>query len=247
MNRVYDINRFMNMTAAYDQGKYERLKYVTENFQSLQGLTWAAIGGYLALSETENIPGVAFPWWLRFLMTLLGAGLALASVRYIPRYYERRFGSVEWRFGPPDAKLPIFAFALVVIFLIILFFGPALGRYLDSVTPQLSNMAHRMISDPNHRANLKPALLLFVLLFPGISGRTSGLHRLRVVVRCACLLSWIGLLMLLPLRHPEVTQQMLWRVLNACWFGISFMLWGLYDHFMLVHLLPARGQTRVNE
>jgi hypothetical protein len=49
----------MSSTAARDHTNYERLKYVTENFQSLQGLTWVALGGFLALSDTENIPGVA--------------------------------------------------------------------------------------------------------------------------------------------------------------------------------------------
>jgi hypothetical protein len=147
----------------------------------------------------------------------------------------------------PDAKLPIFALAFVVMFLVILFFGPAVGRYLDSVVAELSNVAHQLISDPDHRANLRPALWLVVLLYPGISRKTSGLQRLRTVFYCACLLFWLGVLTLLPLRHPEVTQQTLWRILNACWFGISFMLWGLYDHFMLVHLLPAGGQTKDNE
>lgn len=237
----------MSSAAAYDQAKYERLKYVTQNFQSLQGLTWVAFGGFFALSDTENIPGVVFPWWLKLLMKVLGLGLALAAVRYIPKYYERRFGSVEWRVGPPNAKLPIFALALVAVFLVILFFGPAVGRYLDSVIPEISNVAHRMISDPDHRANLGPALCLVVLLWPGISGKTSGLQRRRTVFYCACLLFWVGVLTFFPLRHPEVTQQTFWRILNACWFGISFMLWGIYDHFMLVHLLPARGHAKDNE
>jgi len=94
----------MSSTAACDASKYERLRYVTENFQSLQGLTWVAVGGYLALSESDKIPGLALPLWLKLLMKLLSIGLLLASVRYIPKYYERRFGSVEWRFGPSSAK-----------------------------------------------------------------------------------------------------------------------------------------------
>lgn len=238
----------MNGTAVRDHAKYERLRYVTENFQSLQGLTWVAFGGSFALSDVENISGVAFPWWLELLMKVLGIGLALAAIRYVPKYYERRFGSVEWRVGPPDARLPIFALAIVVMFLVILFFGPSVGRYLDSVIPELSNVAHRIISDPEHRANLGPALLLFVFLCPPrVLGGRSGLQRLRTVFYCACFVFWIGVLMLLPLRHPEVTHQTLWRILNACWLGISFMLWGLYDHFTLVHLLPARGQIKDNE
>jgi hypothetical protein len=236
----------MGSTAACDT-KYERLRYVTENFQSLQGLTWVAFGGYLAVSDSDNIPGLALPLWLKLLMKLLSLGLVLAFVRYIPKYYERRFGSVEWRFGPPNAKVPIFALAFVVMFLVIIFFGPAVGRYVDSVVAELGIVAHRMISDPDHRANLGPALFLFVISFPVISRRTCALQRQRSVFYCACLLFWVGVLTFLPLRLPEVTQETIWRTLNACWFGITFMLWGLYDHFMLVHLLPARGQTKDNE
>ena len=247
MNHVYGINWFMSSAAAGDPTKYERLRYVTENFQSLQGLTWVAFGGYLALSDSDNIPGLALPLWLKLLMKLLSIGLVLAFVRYIPKYYERRFGSVEWRFGLSSAKVPIYALAFAVMFLVILFVGPAGGRYLDSVVAELSNVAHRMISDPDHRANLGPALFLFAFLFPGSSRRTSSLQRLRTILYCACLLFWLGVLTFLPLRLPEVTQQTLWRTLNACWFGITFMLWGLYDHFMLVHLLPARGQAKDNE
>jgi len=236
----------MSSTVACDPTKYERLRYVTENFQSLQGLTWVAFGGFLALSDTENIPGIVFPWWLKLLMKLLGMSLVLAAVRYIPKYYERRFGSVEWRVGPHDAKFPIFVLAIVVMFLVILFFGPSVGRYLDSVVSELSNVAHRMISDPDHRANLSPVLYWFALLCAGASKR-SHFGRLRMVLPACFLILSTGVSVFLPLRHPEVTQQMFWRILNACWFGISFMLWGLYHHFMLVHLLPARGQTKDNE
>jgi hypothetical protein len=236
----------MSSTAACEHTKYERLRYVTENFQSLQGLTWVAVGSFLALSETENISGVAFPLWFKVLK-LLGMGLPLVAFQYLPKYYERRFGSVEWRVGPPDAKLPIFALGFVVMFLVILLFGPAVGRYLDSVVLELSNAAHRMISDPGHRANLGPVLFLFVLLWPCFSRRTSGLQRQRRVFYCGSLVFWLCVLTFLPLRHPEVTQQTPWRTLNACWFGISFMLWGLYDHFMLVHLLPVGGRAKYDE
>jgi hypothetical protein len=91
----------MGSTAACDHDKYERLRYITENFQSLQGLTWVAFGGFLALSGIEDIPGVVFPLWLKYLMKLLAIGLPLAAFLYVPKYYERRFGSVEWRVGPP--------------------------------------------------------------------------------------------------------------------------------------------------
>jgi hypothetical protein len=246
-NFVYGINQFMNIVVAEAHAKkYERLRYVTENFQFLQGLTSVWVGGVMVFLGAQDVPGVVFPWWL----ALLGMGFCLATIRYLPdidKYYEQRFGSVESRVGPPNALFPIVVLVLLVMFLVIIFFGPVVGRYLDSIILQISNEAHRMIFDPDHRANLSPALWLFVFLYPGVSRRTSGLQRLRTFFYCASLLLWTGVLTLLPLQHPEVTQQTLWKILNACWFGITLMLFGLYDHLALILLLPKRDQSNDDE
>jgi hypothetical protein len=91
----------MALKVAADHAKYERLRYVTENFQLLQGFTWAAFGGGLFLLSLEDAPGIELPWWLRLLCIVLGFGLGVAAFRYIPGYYVRRFGSVDRRAGPP--------------------------------------------------------------------------------------------------------------------------------------------------
>jgi hypothetical protein len=231
----------MSTTVAEDHAKYERLRYVTENFQALQGLTLVCMGGWLFFSEAEDIPGVVPPWWLK-LLTLLALGLYLAALRYIPRYYERRFGSVEWRVrrvSPIDIKSLVLQLVFVVLLLVVLLFGLAGGRYL--------NWAHRMLSDPDHRANLPPVLYWFAFLCAWASNR-SHFGRLHMVLFSAYfLILWTGVSVFLPLRHPEVTQQTLWRILNAGWLGISLMLMGLYNHLTLVRLLPRRGRTNDNE
>jgi hypothetical protein len=69
-----------------------------------------------------------------------------------------------------------------------------------------------------------------------------------MVLFAACiLLLWTGVLVFLPLREPKVTQQTLWRILNAGWLGVSMVLLGVYNHLTLVHFLPAGGQTVRND
>jgi hypothetical protein len=240
----------MNTIVAHDHVKYERLRYVTQNFQSLQGLTLVCLGGMNILFKADNIPGVALPRWLEVCLTLLGFGLAFAAVRYMPSYYERRFGSVESRvrrLNRKEAILILVEGIFFLVFVIMLFLWPVVSRYANPVVAEVSDVAHRMVSDPDHRANLAPPLLLSLMLFTGALGRPRGLRLQRWILCCACFLLWTVILVSLPLRHPEATQQTLWRVLNACWFWLSIMLWGLYNHLMLVHFLPARGQINENE
>jgi hypothetical protein len=236
----------MGIAAAEDRANNERLRYVTENFESLQGLKSVGIWGCLFLTEIEHVPGVALPWWL----WLLSFGLFFAAFRYIPKYYERRFGSVESRVAPIHPFVAI----LVLIFIVMLFLWPVLAGYANpvvaevgNVSHEVSNVAHRMISDPDHRANLLPVLYWLAFFCSGISSRQPFV-RLRMVFFSACvLLFWTVVLAFLPLRHAEVTQQVPWRVLNAGWFGISMILLGLNDHLMLVQLLPGRGQNHDDE
>jgi hypothetical protein len=230
----------MSITVAEDHTNCERLRYVAENFESLQGLKSVLIGGGFVLIE---LPGVVRPWWLELLFSLLGLGLMLAAFRYIPKYYERRFGSVESRVVPMK---PIAAI-LFLVFVVMAILWPVLARYANPVFAEVSKVAHRMISDRDHRANLLPVLVSFALLCAPVINR-SHFGRRRMVVFGACLLLfWTGVSAFLPLRYPEVTQLMLWRILNAAWLGVSLMLLGLYQHLTLVHLLPARGLNHAIE
>lgn len=221
----------MKLDVADSRTKYERLRYITENFQSLQGLTWVALGAVFFLTSSEDVSGIALPWWLGLLIVPLG----IAAFRYIPKYYEQRFGSVEPRY-PSNTHAVIF----LIVILVLAFCGRSIGRYADSVVPQVSNKIHGMISDPDHRANLSPILFWVVLVFAGPSRRPKDLVRVRLAFDFACLLLWIVVSAFFPLRHPDVTHLTLWRILDAGWLGISMILVGLYEHLTLLRLVPAR-------
>lgn len=207
------------------------LRYVTENFQSLQGLTWVALGSAFFLSSVEEAVGHPLPLWL----LLLALALIFAAVRHVPKYYQSRFGSVE-----PQSPSNKHAIISLLVLLTLGLFGRPLGRYLDSVTPQAGNQIHLMISDPAHRTNLLPVIFWTVLLCARVLRRSPYASGLDVPFDMACLLFWVFALVFYPLRHPDVTKLAFWKVLNAGWFGISMIVTGLYDHLTLVELLPWR-------
>ena len=225
-------------TAGGAEPNYARLRFVTENFQSLQGLTWVACGSAFFLSSIEDSVSQRLPFWL----LLLALALIFAAVRYFPKYYQDRFGSVEPR-SPSNRHALIFLLLLLALGL----FGRPLGRYLDSVIPQASNQIHLMISDPDHRTNLLPVMFWTVLLCARVLRRSRLASRLDVLFDLACLLLWAFALVFYPLRHPDVTNLTFWKVLNAGWFGLSMIVTGLYDHLTLVESLPGRVGERDNE
>jgi hypothetical protein len=224
--------------ATVAESNYARLRYVTKNFQSLQGLTWVAFGSAFFLSSIEDVLSRPLPWWF----LLLGIALIIAAYRYVPKYYQRRFGSVEPR-SPSNKHAVIFLLVLLALGL----FGHPLGRYLDSVIPQVNNQIHVMISDPDHRTNLLPVIFWTVPLFAGGLRRPRDARRLGVPFDMACLLFWAVALVFYPLRYPDVTRLMFWKLLNTGWLGISMIVIGLYDHLTLVSLLPGRVREGDNE
>jgi hypothetical protein len=225
-------------TVGNAEPNYARWRFVTENFQSLQGLTWVAFGTAFFLSSIEDAVSQPLPLWL----LLLALALVFAAVGYVPKYYQDRFGSVEPR-SPTNKQAVIFLLVLLVLGL----FGRPLGRYLDSVIPQASNQIHLMISDPDHRATLLPLIFWTVVLCARVFRRSRFASRLDVPFDLTCLLFWFFALVFYPLRHPNVTNLTFWKVLNAGWFGISIIVTGLFDRLTLVALLPSRIRERDNE
>ena len=225
-------------TVGSAEPNYARLRYVTENFQALQGLTWVALGSAFFLSSIKDAVGQPLPFWLQ----LLAVALMVAAVRYIPKYYQSRFGSVEPR-SPSNKHAVIFLLVLLALGL----FGRPLGRYLDSVIPQANNQIHGTISDPDHRANLLPVIFWTVLLCARGFRPSRFASRLDVPFNLVCLLFWAFALVFYPLRYPDFTNLTLWKILNAGWFGISMIVTGLYDHLTLVELLPRRVRERDND
>jgi len=225
-------------TVGSAEPNYARLRYLTENFQALQGLTWVAFGSAFFLSSIDDAVGQPLPFWL----LLMAVALMVAAVKYVPKYYQSRFGSVEPR--SPSNK---HAVALLLVLLALGLFGRPLGRYLDSVIPQVSNQIHLMISDPDHRTNLLPVIFWTALSCAKLLRRSRFASRLDVPFDLACLLFWAFALVFYPLRYPDVTKLTFWKVLNAGWFGISMIVTGLYDHLTLVELLPRRVRERDND
>ena len=94
MQLVYGINQFMNVaerTVTDPTLEPQRLKYLTENFSTLQGLIWVAWGAVALVQPMQEIYGASWPihGWLPLLACL--AGFVVVGY-YIPRYYRRRFG-----------------------------------------------------------------------------------------------------------------------------------------------------------
>src|SRR3954447_27054135 len=79
----------------------ERLRYITQSILGLQsfgGLTCAALGLAILASDIEDV----LPW--RYIGSLLSVFTWVAcflAYKYVPTYYERRFGHVE----PPKSTM----------------------------------------------------------------------------------------------------------------------------------------------
>lgn len=227
-----------HVSAVGAEPDYARLRYVTANFQSLQGLTWVVLGSVFLFSSIEKSFDLPLPFWL----LLVAVVSIIAANRYIPKYYRSRFGTVEPR-GPSNKHAVIFLLVLLGLGL----FGRPVGSYLDSVIPQTSNQIHLMISDPDHRTNLLPVTFWAVLLCASGLRRPRFLSHLDVPFYLACFLFFAFALVFYPLRHPEVAKLTSWKVLNAGWFGISLIVTGLYDHLTLIALLSRRVGERDDE
>ena len=73
------------------QQRLKRLKFVTENFQNLQGLMQVVVGALLLLIRTSE---VIEPGWLGSLFLLVVGVVYISILRNnsVAKYYERRFG-----------------------------------------------------------------------------------------------------------------------------------------------------------
>ncbi len=213
----------------------QRLKYLTENFTGLQGLNFVALGAVLLL-PLEDVYGEIRPdrEWLQW----LAYAVLIAVMGYIPRYYRRRFGWVEpvEPRNPSNKQFVIF----LLVFLVGLFGGRSLGQRLDRYVDDLSQVIHSMIFDPTGQVKLLPLICWIAALFANLRKRSQRIgdpYRIYFLVFGTITFALIALY---PLWHPEATQSLLWRTLNAGSLGFSLMGWGLYNHITLVRMLPKR-------
>jgi hypothetical protein len=245
---VHDINQFMRdielpslvsqerQVAGQVGGEgtldHERLRYVTRLLGSRQGLTVALFGAFLFLGEVGDI----WDWpsgWLGDLV-MLGGGLAMYR-RWIPSYYQRRFGSVEAQ--EPSARW--FGFFLLTL-IVLLFVGQPLAHYLDPRVLRLVDQVHLLISDTAHQINLTPSLLWITLFFIDLRGHMRSWERPGLCFLLGGLVAFSSIA-IYGILHPDARQFGLWKVLNAGGFGLSFMVMGFYDHIVLVRTLPKRA------
>jgi magnesium-transporting ATPase (P-type) len=215
----------------------QRLRYVTENFHALQGLTSVALGILVLRIETESL--FARNTHYRWLSTVVILACA-ASIRFIPKYYEHRFGWIKSR----SAKMSNRGVMICVcIWLALFIFGRQIANYGDPVLANLNNQLHAMISVPDHRVNFWPTAFWCLLLFVDIERSLRG----RLVARSQISSSFVvaltsAVVCFYPLHHREIMQLMVWKFLNAGWFGITLIAMGLLDHLTLIHLMPKRPQ-----
>ncbi len=115
---------------------HERLRYVTRLLGSQQGLNTALVGMLLLLAEISNPGG----WWdlLALPASLLGIKIYLAaSERWIPAYYQQRFGSVQATRKPWSKWDALLFLAFLVLLFVWIFFGQPIAHYLDPMASRL--------------------------------------------------------------------------------------------------------------
>jgi hypothetical protein len=216
----------MDAVAKPESPDLVRLKMVTEQCASGNGLNFVFVGAILLLASITRFDLV--PFWV--LISFFLASLPLA--RYIRQYSERRFGWVEPK--PPSNKA-------VGIFLLVMFVGVFFRHWIENqLNPVLSDLAdqiHLAISDPNHLVDLQP--LVFWMVWCCANFRWSLIRKGESILLLfvSGLLVWAGVA-LSPLWHPEVRQLILWRVLNDGWLGITMIAVGSYQYINLLRLIP---------
>lgn len=197
----------------------ERLRYVTQNFESLKGLYWVLIGGLFFLAQLDLFR------WIQLLVYLL----FFAAFRYVRKYYEQRFGWIEPR---PQSNRSAIVFGVIIVLMLF-------GGFFEGIAAVAfaSDSLHLLISDPAHRVDLFNLVWVFVatLFRPGRMWNSS-----KAMFVCAGLLIWYVFFVYCPYQYPNVTHFTTWKMLNSGWYSISFMAVGLWNHITLVRLLPHR-------
>lgn len=209
----------------------ERLKYVTEHFHQLQGLTFVAFG-IVYLFPVTGVFWDRWPvsGWLAVPIGVALVGACVATFPYLPKYYRRRFGWIEPH--SPDMTNKQLVFLLLVL-LALLFFGRPIGRYADSILADVRSMI------PAHPVTFSPALLWSFYLCMSFRRNPHQEDLYRMYFLASGALAW-AFTALYPIWHPDAMHPALWKFLDDGWLGLSFIALGLYDHLTLVRLMPRR-------
>lgn len=215
----------------------ERLGYVTRLLGGQQGLYTALFGTVLFFMSVEKsgigpADGGLLPAWLPW---IVGLGILLAAYkRWIPKYYQQRFGSVQAL--EPSAKW--FGLFLLTL-LVLLFIGQPLARYLDPRFSSFADRFHVMISDPAHQINLAPSFFWMAVFLSRLRWHMRRWERQESYFLIGGLVASSSIA-IYGMLQPEARQLTIWKILNAGGFGLSLMVMGLFDHIALVRALPKR-------
>lgn len=193
-----------------------RLKYLTENFNTLQGLRSVAFGiGYAVFMMSNAYWGSG--GWASF-GTLFFLAAYKISETYIPRYYDRRFGNVKpsprrvrW-----NRKQLLFGFVrIVAVFLVWI-----LADFLLPNSVPGSRLTNSMV--------LAYGVALLLLGFPSTKLRDVCQGSLGAAVTAFALAP-----VLYPLSESQLSA---WKVVNAGSLGFCMVVFGLWDHITLILL-----------
>jgi hypothetical protein len=215
----------------------ERLKYVTEHFQSMHGLTWVAFGAFNILVYLRRL----FPegWLAGFIYPLALLAIFTLIIRRIQRYYRSRFGWVKLRSGSQNDKQ---ALVFLLLFLLFLFFVPFLA---EKAEPAIG-LAREMIPRAIQQVVSFPVLLWSVFLCMSLRRHPSQEDWYRI---CFLLSGFLGgaIFALYPLSHPGIAKSVFWKTVDNESLFISVTTLGLYEHLTLVRLLPKRIEEDKND
>jgi hypothetical protein len=193
-----------------------RLKYLTENFNTLQGLRSVAFGIGYAVFMMSNAYWGSGGWSIFGSLCFLAA--YKTSETYIPRYYDRRFGNVKQspRRVRWNRKQLLFGFVrTVAVFLVWI-----LAYFLLPSSVPGSRLTNSMVS----------AFGVELLLFGFPSTKLRGVCRGTLGVA-------VTAFALAPILYPLSESQLsAWKVVNAGSLGFCLVVFGLWDHITLILL-----------
>lgn len=216
----------------------ERLRYVTRLLGSQPGLNTALIGTFVFFLSAEKVLN---GWWslLAWVAALVGLRIYfVADQRWMPKYYQQRFGSVRAAREPWSKWDALLGLA----FLVLLVIGWPIAHYFNPIASRLLGNLHTMISDPAGQIDLSPSLLWIAAFYGSLRFRMR--QRLYFVV-----VAMIGFasFVFYAVWYPEAKELGLWKILNAGGLGLSLIALGLYDYLSLVLLLPKRVEEGDDE
>jgi hypothetical protein len=215
----------------------ERLKYVTRLLSAQQQRAKTVLlGALLFLAPEVHI--WHWQWtsgWVGGMAWLVGVVVFVrAWQRWIPRYYERRFGHVQ----PQEISAKQFGILLLGLLAMALFSRP-IANYFEPTVSNFLGRVHVMISDPSQQVNLLPSFLWLTAFFTSLRWPLRKMGRQRLCFELLGLVAFASIA-LFPIWDPDAKQLAWWKILNAGGFGLSFIAIGLYDHIVLVRALPKR-------